>query len=71
MVDIQYKDGKYIVNATIQTEISTLDIAKVREYFICDCEAEFAEAIRSMVTENAILRKAMKERMESKNNEND
>lgn len=71
MVDIQYKDGKYIINATIQTEISTLDITKVREYFICDCEAEFAEAIRSMVTENAILRKAIKEQMEIENNEND
>lgn len=71
MVDIQYKDGKYIVNATIQTEISTLDIAKVQEYFVCDCQAAFAEAIRSMVTENAILRKAIKERMESKNNESD
>ena len=62
MVEIDFKNGKYIVNATIQTEVLTLDIAEVRKHFICDCEADFALAIRNMVTENAILRKAMIER---------
>lgn len=61
MVEINFEDGKYIINAMIETEILTLDIAEVRKRFICDCEAAFALAIRDMVTENAFLRKAIKE----------
>lgn len=29
MVDIQYKDGKYIIDARIHSEVDTNDIAKV------------------------------------------
>lgn len=65
MVEIDFKNGKYIVNAKIQTEVLTLDIAEVRNRFICDCEAAFALAIRDMVTENVILRKAMLERTDT------
>lgn len=64
MVEIDFKNGKYIINAMIETEVVTLDIAEVRKRFICDCEAAFALAIRDMVTENAFLRKAIKEQKE-------
>lgn len=70
MVEIKYENGKYIVNATIQTEVSTLDIAKVQEYFSNECQAAFALAIKDMVTENALLHKIMREQKE-KSNEND
>lgn len=64
MVEINFENGKYIINAMIETEVLTLDIAEVRKRFICDCEAAFALAIRDMVTENAFLRKVMKEQKE-------
>lgn len=64
MVEINFEDGKYIINAMIETEVLTLDIAEVRKRFICDCEAAFALAIRDMVTENAFLRKAIKKQKE-------
>lgn len=43
---ISIKDGKYVVDATIHTEISTSNIAEVQESFAVDCAVEFAEAIR-------------------------
>lgn len=49
MVKISIKDGKYVVDATIHTEISTSNIAEVQESFAVDCAVEFAEAIRKMV----------------------
>jgi hypothetical protein len=64
MVEIDFENGKYIINAMIETEVLTLDIAEVRKRFICDCEAAFALAIRDMVAENAFLRKAIKEQKE-------
>lgn len=64
MVEINFENGKYIIKAMIETEVLTLDIAEVRKHFICDCEAAFALAIRDMVTENAFLRKVMKEQKE-------
>jgi hypothetical protein len=46
MLNIKYENGRYVVDATIHTQISTLDIAKVQEHFMVDCASEFAEAIR-------------------------
>lgn len=46
MVKISIKDGKYVVDATIHTEISTSNIAEVQESFAVDCAVEFAEAIK-------------------------
>lgn len=45
MIDIQCKDGKYIIDARIHSEVDTNDIAKVQERFTSDCAYEFAEAI--------------------------
>ena len=45
MVDIQCKDGKYIIDARIHSEVDTNDIAKVQERFTSDCAYEFAEAM--------------------------
>ena len=49
MVDIQCKDGKYIIDARIHSEVDTNDIAKVQERFTSDCAYEFAEAMREAV----------------------
>ena len=49
MIDIQCKDGKYIIDAKIHSEVDTNDIAKVQERFTSDCAYEFAEAIREAV----------------------
>lgn len=56
MVKINIKDGKYVVDATIHTEISTSNIAEVQESFA----VEFAEAIRKMVINNEMLVNVMK-----------
>lgn len=56
MVKISVKDGKYVVDATIHTEISTSNIAEVQESFA----VEFAEAIRKMVINNEMLVNVMK-----------
>lgn len=56
MVKISIKDGKYVVDATIHTEISTSNIAEVQESFA----VEFAEAIRKMVINNEMLVNVMK-----------
>ena len=48
-VDIYIKDGKYMVDATIHTEIETNDIAKVQEHFNSDCAYHFAEAIKQHI----------------------
>ena len=42
MVDIQCKDGKYIIDARIHSEVDTNDIAKAQERFTSDCAYEFA-----------------------------
>ena len=49
MVDIQYKNGKYIIDAAIHSEVDTNDIAKVQEHFNSDCAFEFAEAMKRAV----------------------
>lgn len=49
MIDIQCKDGKYIIEARIHSEVDTNDIAKVQERFTSDCAYEFAEAMREAV----------------------
>ena len=46
MVDIQCKDGKYIIDTRIHSEVDTNDIAKVQERFTSDCAYEFAVAMR-------------------------
>lgn len=49
MIDIQCKDGKYMIDAIIHSEVDTSDIAKVQERFTSDCVYEFAEAMREAV----------------------
>ena len=63
MVDIQYKDGKYIIYARIHSEVDTNDIAKVQARFTSDCAYEFAEAMREAVN---IRHLVVKEQRESK-----
>lgn len=60
MVKISIKDGKYVVDATIHTEISTSNIAEVQESFAVDFATEFAEAIRKIVINNEMLVNVMK-----------
>lgn len=48
-VDIYVKDGKYMVDATIHTEVTTNDITEVQEHFNVDCVHSFAEAIEDAV----------------------
>lgn len=60
MVKISIKDGKYVVDATIHTEISTSNIAEVQESFAVDFAVEFAEAIKKMVINNEMLVNVMK-----------
>ena len=60
MVKISIKDGKYVVDATIHTEISTSNIAEVQESVAVDCATEFAEAIRKVVINNETLVNVMK-----------
>lgn len=43
-VNIYIKDGKYMVDATIHTEVMTNDIADVQEHFNVECAYYFAEA---------------------------
>lgn len=57
MIDIQCKDGKYIIDARIHSEVDTNDIAKVQERFTSDCVYEFAEAIREAVNVNHLVMK--------------
>lgn len=59
MVKISIKDGKYVVDATIHTEVSTPVISKVQESFAVDCAAEFEDAIRTMVINNQVISDAM------------
>lgn len=58
MVDIQCKDGKYIIDARIHSEVDTNDIAKVQERFTSDCACTyaFAEAIREVVNINHLIK---------------
>ena len=51
MIDIQCKDGKYIIDARIHIEVDTNDITKVQERFASDCAYEFTEAIREAIRE--------------------
>lgn len=48
-VDIYFKDGKYIVDATIHTEVDTNNIAKVQEHFNVDCASAFTEALEQHI----------------------
>ena len=61
MVDIQCKDGKYIIDARIHSEVDTNDIAKVRERFTSDCAYEFAEAMREAVNISHLVMKEQRE----------
>ena len=61
MVDIQCKDGKYIIDARIHSEVDTNDIAKVQERFTSDCAYEFAEAMREAVNVSHLVMKEQKE----------
>lgn len=63
MIDIQCKDGKYIIDARIHSEVDTNDIAEVQERFASDCVYEFAEAMRETVNISHLV---MKEQKESK-----
>lgn len=63
MIDIQCKDGKYIIDARIHSEVDTNDIAEVQESFASDCAYEFAEAMREAVNISHLV---MKEQKESK-----
>ena len=55
MLDIQYNDGRYIINATICSEVDTNDIAKVQEKFISDCAFAFAETMKDAVNINHLV----------------
>lgn len=57
MIDIQCKDGKYIIDARIHSEVDTNDIAKVQERFTSDCAYEFAEAMREAVNISHLVMK--------------
>lgn len=57
MIDIQCKDGKYIIDARIHSEVDTNDIAKVQERFTSDCAYEFAEAMREAVNVSYLVMK--------------
>ena len=57
MVDIQCKDGKYIIDTRIHSEVDTNDIAKVQERFTSDCAYEFAVAMREAVNVSHLLMK--------------
>lgn len=63
MVDIQCKDGKYIIDARIHSEVDTNDIAKVQERFTSDCAYEFAEAMREAVNISHLVMKEQKDNM--------
>ena len=62
-LDEKVKDGKYIIDARIHSEVDTNDIAKVQERFTSDCAYEFAEAMREAVNGSHLV---MKEQRESK-----
>ena len=66
-VDIYVKDGKYMVDATIHTEILTNDVAKVQECFNSDCASYFADAIKKTIMNNSIIQKKMKEKEDKSN----
>lgn len=55
--DSQCKDGKYIIDARIHSEVDTNDIAKVQERFTSDCAYEFAEAMREAVNVSHLVMK--------------
>mgnify|MGYP006887960689 CR=1 FL=1 len=57
MIDIQCKDGKYIIDARIHSEVDTNDIAKAQERFTSDCAYEFAEAMREAVNISHLVMK--------------
>ena len=61
MIDIQCKDGKYIIDARIHSEVDTNDIVKVQERFTSDCVYEFAEAIREVVSVSHLVIKEQKD----------
>lgn len=48
-VDIYIKNGKYMLDAIIHTEVDTNDITEVQEHFNVDCAYHFAEAIKDAV----------------------
>ena len=66
-VDIYIKDGKYMVDATIHTEVMTNDIADVQEHFNVDCASYFSEAIKEAIMNNSVKKK-IKEKGDKYNN---
>lgn len=67
-VDIYIKDGKYMVDATIHTEVTTNDIADVQEHFNVDCASYFSEAIKEAITNNSIIQKKIREKEDKYSN---
>lgn len=66
-VDIYIKDGKYMVDATIHTEVMTNDISDVQEHFNVDCASYFSETIKEAIMNNSIKKK-IKEKGDKYNN---
>ena len=67
-VNIYIKDGKYMVDAAIHTEVMTNDIADVQEHFSVDCACYFAEAIKEAIMNNSIIQKKIEEKEDKYNN---
>lgn len=67
-VNIYIKDGKYMVDAAIHTEIMTNDIADVQEHFNVECACYFAEAIKEAITNNSIIQKKIREKEDKYSN---
>ena len=67
-VNIYIKDGKYMVDATIHTEVMTNDIADVQEHFNVECACYFAEAIKEAITNNSIIQKKIGEKEDKYSN---
>ena len=62
-VDICFKDGKYIVDATIHTEIETNDIAEVQEHFNVDCANSFSKTLKEYIGWGYAMTKSLDEHL--------
>lgn len=67
-VDIYIKDGKYMVDAAIHTEVMTNDISDVQEHFNVDYAFYFSEAIKKAIMNNSIIQKKIGEKEDKYNN---
>lgn len=67
-VNIYIKNGKYMVDATIHTEVMTNDISDVQEHFNVDCAFYFSEAIKKAIMNNSIIQKKIGEKEDKYNN---